>query len=180
MKKVPPLLFLIFIFTFLSCVEEQNFNQFDDLSLVPTVASSIFYFESSEDVINSVPAGVFYIQTYTFQAFSEDFIANRVLDGTIVYELENTTSKELSLLIEFLDNNDTVLDSEMFNIQAQPTATLQREVVYGNGGKSVDILRNTTTIRVSSENLGDNTSVSTVNTPRIILRSSAAFRIELQ
>ena len=51
---------------------------------------------------------------------------------------------------------------------------------YGAGGKNLDILRNTTSIRVTAENRGDNISESTVNDPKIILRSSATFRVQLQ
>ncbi|WP_394970280.1 hypothetical protein [uncultured Croceitalea sp.] len=172
--------FLLVLFTFFSCAEEQNFDQLDDLSVVPTLATGIFYFESPEDVINSLPPGNFYNQTFTFEAFNEAFVSERVLDGSITYQLENTTSKELSLLVEFLDETDTVLDSEVFTVQPQPSPLLEREVVYGDTGKSLDILRNTTRIRVSSENLGNNSSESTANDPRIILRSSAVFRVRLQ
>lgn len=180
MKKVSLLLFFVLVLTFFSCAEEQNFNQVNDLNVVPTVATSIFYFESPEEIINDTNATNFFAETYVFEAFSEDFVAERVLEGAIVYEIENTTSKELSLLIEFLDENDTVLDVEVFNIEAQPTFSLEREVFYGAGGKSLDILRNTTNIRFTAENRGDNVSVSAVNDPKIILRSSATFRVQLQ
>ncbi len=177
MKRILCCLFLTLL---VSCAEEQNFDQFDDLSVVPTLATSIFYFESPEDIINQSPPGTFYIQTFTFEAFNEAFVSERVLDGAITYQLENTTSKELSLLVEFLDETDTVLDSESFTIQPQPAPLLERQVAYGNADRSLDILRNTTRIRVTSENLGDNTSQSTANEPRIILRSSAVFRVRLQ
>ena len=179
MKKVPSYLFL-FLFLFFSCAEEQNFNQFDDLNVVPTLATSIFYLESSENIINMLPPGNFYNQAFTFEAFNEVFIAERVLDGVITYELENTTSKEIDVVVEFLDAFDVVLDTEFFTIQPQPAPLLERQVAYGNGGKSLDILRNTTQIRVIGTNMGDNTSESTANEPKIILRSGAVFRVRLQ
>ena len=165
---------------FFSCAEDQSFDQVDDLSVVPEVATSILFFESPEDVINDQPSGIFFVQTFTFEAFNEAFVSERLLDGFITYQLENTTSKDLSLLVEFIDTDDNVLDSEFFTIQSQPAPLLERQVAYGNGGKNLDILRNTTTVRVTSENLGDNTSESTANEPRIILRSSAVFRVRLQ
>ncbi len=177
MKKV---LSYFFLFLLVSCAEEQNFDQFDDLSVVPTLATGIFYFESPEDVINQLPPGSFYNQTFTFEAFNEAFVSERVLDGAITYQLENTTSKELNLLVEFLDAMDNVLDSESFRMQPQPSPLFEREVAYGNGDRSLDILRNTIRIRVTSENLGDNTSESSANEPRVILRSSAVFRVRLQ
>jgi len=139
-----------------------------------------FYFESDETTINATGSGVFYQEIFTFEAFSDPNIADRVIDGTITYQIENTTSKPLSLLIEFLDAGGNVLDSEPFIVNEEPTALLERQVAYGDGGKSLDILRNTTNIRVSGENLGDATSQSSQNEPKVILRSSAAFRIRLR
>ena len=179
MKKTFCYLFLFLVFLS-SCAEEQNFNQFDDLSLIPTVASSLLFFESPENTINQLPPGDFYSETFTFVAFSEAFVADRVVDGSIIYELENTTSKELNVLVEFLDASDGVLDSESFLIQPEPAPSLERQVAYGNGDRSLDILRNTTQIRITGTNLGDNISESTVNQPSIILKSDAVFRIRLQ
>jgi hypothetical protein len=165
---------------FFSCADEQDFDQFDDLSIEPTVASSIFYFESDEETINTAGAGGFYQETFTFEAFNEAFISENILDGVITYQLENTTSKSLGVLIEFLDVDGNVLDTESFLIAEEPAPLLERQVAYGDGGKPLDILRNTTTIRVSGENLGDVTSQSSQNEPKIILRSSAAFRLRLR
>ncbi len=171
---------LVYLFLVFSCAEEQDFDQFDDLSIEPTVASSIFYFESDEETINAFGTGGFYEEVFTFEAFSDPNIADRVIDGTITYQLENTTSKSLGLLIEFLDQDGNVLDSEPFVVDEEPAPLLERQVAYGESGKSLDILRNTTNIRVSGENLGDATSQSSQNEPRIILRSSAAFRVRLR
>lgn len=163
-----------------SCAEDQNFNQIEDISIVPTLATSIFYFESNEIFINNAGSNDFYTQLFTFEAFSEAFVAERVLDGFLSYQLENTTSKEIELQIEFLDENGNTLDSEIFSIDPAPAPLLERQIAYGDGGRSLDILRNTTNIRVSGRNLGDTTSISSLSEPKIILRSSAEFRLRLQ
>ena len=179
MKKLIALLFAVVLVC--SCAEEQDFDQFDDLSIEPTVASSIFYFESDEATINLAGTGAFYRETFTFEAFAEGFVADRVLDGVITYQLENTTSKPLRVFIEFLNaEGDVVLDTETFVIDPDPAPLVERQVAYGEGGKSLDILINTGNIRVSGENLGDATSQSSQPQPRIILRSSAAFRLRLR
>lgn len=180
MKKETSLLFLVLFLCFFSCAEEQNFNQFNDLSIEPIVATSVFYFESPEDIINAATTPNFFTQTFDFEAFNERFVSENLLEGSILYLLENTTSKELNLLVEFLDENATVLDNENFTIQPQPTVMLEREVFYGNTGKSLDILRNTTSIRITTENRGDNISESAVSDPRVILQSSATFRVQLR
>jgi hypothetical protein len=163
-----------------SCADDQNFNQIEDISVVPTLATSIFYFESNEAFINDASSNDFYTQLFTFEAFSEAFVAERVLDGFLSYQLENTTSKEIELQIEFLDENGNTLDSEIFSIEPAPAPIVQRQIAYGDGGRNLDILRNTTNIRVSGRNLGDTTSISSISEPKIILRSSAEFRFRLQ
>ncbi|MCL6264938.1 hypothetical protein [Flagellimonas myxillae] len=164
----------------LACTEEQNFGQFDDLSVTPTVASSIFYLESTEEVINLTPTAIFYAHTFNFDPFSEQYVADHLLEGVLLFEIENTTSKQLSLSIEFLDENDDVLDVEVFTVDPEPTMLVTRSVAYGPGGKSLDILRNTSGLRVTAENLGDTVSVSTAEDPKIILGSAAEFRFRLQ
>jgi len=102
------------------------------------------------------------------------------LDGSITYQLENTTSKELEVVVEFLDMSGAVLDTERFNLLPEQSLASELQVNYGVGGKSLDILRNTTDIRVSGENLSDNTSTSNLQEPKVILRTSAEFRLKLQ
>ena len=182
MKKLFILLFFVgFSLTlFYSCAEDQNFEQFNDLSIEPTVASSIFYFESDQATINAAGTGGFYTQNFTFQAFNESFVAENVLDGVITYQVENTTTKDLQIIVEFLDEGGNVLDIESFTIEPAPAPLIERQIIYGNGGRSLDILINTTNIRVSGENLGDDTSTSSLPEPRILLRSSAEFRLKLR
>ncbi|MEJ2583733.1 MAG: hypothetical protein P8Z38_01390 [Robiginitalea sp.] len=164
----------------ISCVEEQNFDQYDDIAVVPEVEAAMLYMETPEEVINADPGLTFISVTFDFLAFQEQFVADRILDGSLIYQLENTTSKPLRLSIEFLNEQGTILDTETFTMDPAPTAILNREVVYGPTGKSMNILRNTTTLRISGTNLGDTSSVSAAPEPKFMLRSTAKFRIELR
>ncbi|MBT8318990.1 MAG: hypothetical protein KJP01_02565, partial [Gramella sp.] len=138
-----------------SCSEKQDFDQYDDISVTPTIEGSILYVETPERIINQIVGVSFFSQIFNFDAFSEDFIAERVLDGIVIYEVENTTSKQLDITVDFLDAADNVLDTENFSIDPAPTAILRREIAYGGvSGRSIDIIRNTSSIRVSAENLG--------------------------
>lgn len=183
MKKLlsPYLLLAVAAMLILSCSDEQDFDQFDDLSVTPTVASSIFYLESDEEFINSVSAvSTFYAQTFNFDAFNEQFVAERLLEGTISYELENTTSKTLNITIEFLDEGGNILDIESLSIDPAPAQTETLDVDYGPGGKSLDILTNTSTFRVTGNNLGDASSISSEPEPKVIVRSAAEFLFRLK
>ncbi|WP_088341521.1 hypothetical protein [Robiginitalea sediminis] len=163
-----------------SCSEKQDFGQYDDLAVIPTVEASLLYIEAPERIINQVSGLNFVQQTFNFDAFAEAFVSERLVDGSVRYRVENTTSKPLELTVEFLDEAGNTLDAETFTIGPAPTAVLVREIAYGPGGRSIDIIRNTSSIRVSAENLGDNSSVSTLPNPMITLQSSAQFRIRLK
>lgn len=178
---IPPKLAVMAFFLAFSCADKQDFDQFDDLEITPTVASSLFYLESEEQHINAVGGlANFYTQLVNFEAFNEEFVAERLMDGTITYEIENTTSKELNITIEFLDEGGNVLDAQVFDVDPAPSPLFSLEVFYGSGGKSIDILTATTGLRINATNLGDSTSVSALPEPKLILRSAAEFRFRLK
>lgn len=181
MKNFPRILVAILLaLSTIGCSDEQDFDQIDNLNIIPTAEASLLFVEVPEDVINQ-GTGNFYVQTFNFDAFEEEFFAENVLDGVITYEVENTTSKPLDVTIEFLDDAGNVLDTENFMIDPAPTAVLQREITYGTAtGRNIDIITNTSAIRITGVNLGDNTSVSSLPDPVVLLRSSAKFRIRLK
>ena len=182
MKYIPKYLFTLLMYAAIlsSCADKQDFDQLDNLEVTPMAEASILYFETPERNINQVTGINIYAQTFNFDALSEEFFADNVLDGVVTYEMENTTSKPLDITFEFLDDAGNSLDSENFSVNAAPTAILQREIAYGPAGRSLDIIRNTSAIRVSATNLGDNTSVSTLPNPTFFLSSSAKFSILLK
>jgi hypothetical protein len=163
-----------------SCSEKQDFDQLDQLEITPTFETSIFYIKAQETLINRVSGLSFFSQDFNFDAFEEPFFEERVRSGVITYELENTTSKPIEITLEFLDENDTVLDIELFQMDAAPTATIIRDVAYGNTGKNLDIIRNTSKIRLTARNLGDSSSTSSLLDSAVVLRSSAKFTLELK
>ncbi len=182
--RFQPLYYIVILIGVLglnSCADQQDFSQVDDLNVLPTIESSILYVESPESLINEIPSNTYYSQVFNFDAFSEEFIAERLIEGVITFEVENTTSKPLRMEVAFLDEAGNTLYTQVFNIPAAPTAILRREVSFGTpGGQDINIIRNTSSIRLSAENLGDNTSVSSLPDPKVIFRSSAKFTLEIQ
>ncbi len=167
--------------TLSSCIEDQDFDQYDALALEPVMEASILYVEAPERIINLVTGGTnFFSQDFNFDAFSSNIFSERVIEGTVTYEVDNTTSKELEITVQFLDAGDNVLDTEMFTVQPATTPTLEREIFYGPGGRSIDIVRNTSSFRVSALNLGDNTSTSSLPDPMVTLKSSGKFRVRVK
>lgn len=176
-----PITFVMGMFLlFQSCVEEQDFDQINDLTITPTVATGIFYFESDQNTIDDVGFNnVFYAQTLDFEAFNEPYVAERLLEGVLLYEVENTTNKLLQVTIEFLDANGMVLDTETFNIAAYPSGNFNREVAYP-GDKPLAILTNTTDLRLTAILVGEDTNSIEQVDPKIILRSAGEFLFQLQ
>jgi len=172
--------FLIFC-ALQSCVEETNFDQFNDLRIEPTIEGSIIYVEATEQIINFAASSNFYSQDFNFDGFSDAFFADKVIDGVVTYIVENSTSKDLTITVEFVDNGGNVLDTEAFPILAAPPIAMElREIPYGGAGRSLDILRNTSGIRVSADNNGDNISTSSLADPKVTIRSSGKFRLAVK
>ena len=164
-----------------SCIEEQDFDQLDDLEVMPTFEASIFYFETTEQLINDTPNNTFYSNDFNFDAFNSSVFSDRVIEGSLTFEIENTTSKPLEIIIDFLDEDGASLDSITFTIPAEPTQNITRLEEYGGAsGKDIAILTNTSSLRLSAENLGDNTSVSGATDPKFILRSSGEFKFLIE
>ncbi len=168
------------IFLMFSCIEDQDFNQYEDLTITPTYEASILYVEVPERTINLVNGLNTYSQTFNFDAFAEDIFSERVIEGTITYEVANTTSKPFEFTMQFLDDSGNVLESEIFQMGAEPSATLRRDVAYGPAGQSIDILRNTSSISLSAINLGDNSSTSSQPNPLASVKSSGKFTVRLK
>lgn len=180
MKKLGSITAIFLLYCFSSCVEQQNFEQYDEVAVTPLAEAALLYLETPESEINRETAPSFISTTFDFEAFTEQFVAERILEGSLIYQLENTTSKPLQITLEFLDASGQVLDTETFLMDPAPTAILNREVVYGPTGKPLEILTNTAALRVTGTNLGDQTSVSGEPVPRFVLRSTAKFRISLK
>lgn len=164
----------------ISCMDRQDFDQVDDINAYPIIEGSILYLELPEDLLNQAPVTEPYGQEFNFDGFSEDIFAERVLQGTVFYELENTTSKELEVAVEFLDEGGEPLDSQKFRIPPVPAPLTEKVPYGGSSSKSIEIIRNTSGIRITVQNLGDNTSVSSLPQPKVIIRSSGKFRMQLR
>lgn len=163
-----------------SCVEDIDTGQYDDLDITPTLEASLLYVEATEDLINLVDGNTVFSNNFNFDAFSTDIFAERVIEGTVTYVVENTTSKELEITVEFLDEGEAVLDTELFIVQPAPTMVLQKEIFYGPAGRSIDIIKNLSSIRVSAINRSDSESTSSAPEPLITLQSSGKFTVRVK
>ncbi|QWX82953.1 hypothetical protein H0I23_10820 [Cellulophaga sp. HaHaR_3_176] len=174
-KYIIGLLTIILCSLAISCADELVDESVSSV-FRPTVTGSILYLETPEDLLNATTINT-YTQTVNFDAFEVDFFSGRVLSGTITYELINTTSKELDVLIEFLDEDGNFLGNESFNLEENETEI--REAIYGPGGESIEIIKNLSQIRLTFTNNSGNVSTSSNPDPKVILKSKGEFKIQL-
>lgn len=178
--KVYLLVSFVSFFLLASCMEEQNFDQYDDLRLRPTYEASILYIEAPESAIDAVSSTTFFSRDFNFDAFSESVFAERVRSGVITYEVENTTNREFNpIFVEFLDEAENVLYTVSIQMDPAPTAVYTQEIAFGPGGENIDIIRNTSSFRISAT-IGSNSSTSELSDPKITLKSSGKFTVALK
>ncbi|MBO0590438.1 hypothetical protein I2486_03370 [Cellulophaga sp. E16_2] len=180
MKKIIKYLFLplLFLFVITACSDEQNFDQARDLDVITDATGPILYFESTEALINSSPI---ITQNVNFDGFSSELFSDRVISGSLTFQIENTTSKQLEIRLEFLNEAGDPVDVEVFSVDAAPPAVIvDREVFYGPAtGKSIDIIKSTSSLRMIFTNNSGSTSVSSLPDPKLIFRSSASFKLRV-
>lgn len=173
------ILILVFVFSLVSCIEDLVDENVGGV-FTPTITGSILYIESTEALINSSAGNPVLIQTANFDGFNEEVFSGRVLSGSITYELTNTTSKQLDVLIELLDNSGTLLGTENFSLSPNQSTPITRETFYGPpSGADINIIKNLSEIRTTILNNSDFTSVSSASEPKFIFKSKGEFKLQL-
>ena len=170
---------LVFLICMLSCSDELDFNQAENLEITPTFESSVIFFEATEQIINLIGEPEIFVENFEFDAFSSDIFSNRVIEGELTYVIQNTTSKPFEILIEFLNVEGVTSDFDSFNVAA-PTSNFMLTVAYGDTGRDLDIIRTLSALKITARNLGDNISVSNIPNSKISLQTSGKFRVRLK
>ncbi|MBU2997078.1 hypothetical protein KO500_11570 [Cellulophaga baltica] len=171
LKKLIP----IFILVLASCSDEQDFSQAKDLEVTTDLSGPILSVEASEDVLN---AGVFATQEVNFDGFQNENFSDRVLSGVINFQLNNTTSKQLDVTVDFLNDGGAVIDTKFMTIdEAPPEQIVLDSIVYDDS--NLEILKNISSIALSVQNNSGTTSVSSLDDPKFTFQSSGSFIIEV-
>ncbi len=171
LKKIIP----IFILVLASCSDEQDFSQAKDLEVTTDLSGPILSVEVPEDIFNS---DTFIPQEVNFDGFQTSLFSERVVSGVINFEVNNTTSKELDLTVNFLNDSGVIIDYKIISIDAAPPEQIVLDsLVYDDS--NIEILKSISSISVSVENNGDTTSVSTIDDPKLTFQSSGSFKLEL-
>ncbi len=173
------IIILFFSICLTSCIEDLVDENVGGV-FTPSITGSMLYLETTEDLINSNATNPVFIQSANFDGFNAEVFSGRVLSGSLSYELTNTTSKQLDILLELLDNTGAVLDSEIFNLSPNVNIPISRETFYGPPSTNdIDIIKNLSEIRLILVNNSDFTSVSNSTEPKFIFKSKGEFKLQL-
>ncbi len=182
MKNKSPfiLVFFICLLSLFSCSDEQDYDQARDLEVIPDISGPIIYLETTEAAINAASPGPI-SQNINFDGFAAGVFSDRVISGSIKFQFENTTSKNMQIRIDFLDATNNSLDFELIQVPAgPPLRRIDREIFYGPPSvRSIDIIRNTSSLQLTFINNSNNNSVSSLPDPKLIFKSSASFKLRI-
>ncbi len=172
------------MFCFSSCVKDVDFNQADNLVLTPVVASSVVYtdVEASRFSENGIELQVVRDSIANIEIFNEQFVIDNLVRTELIFEATNTIDRTFELQVEFLDDNDVLLDSFSFEAQPSPDGNeVISETTEDYVGQRLDALKQTTkmVITLTLFPSNDGSILNADSTGRIILKSSGLFYLNL-
>lgn len=106
------LLTLLSLLFFMSCTKEVDFDQVNDITITPTVETSLFYFtaqaneffEDEDDVVNFIEVDI----------FNDASVNHKLTRLDLVFETENTIPRDFSFTIEFYNESSVFINSFTF------------------------------------------------------------------
>ena len=120
-----------------SCVESLDFTQIEEFSATPVIKSSLVFFSlTSNDFIDSITG----TESVTippdvseFDGLDNEFMRNNLSKIVFDIEVKNEITRNFSLLVAFLDENDTVVFTlRPINVPASDlTFTFQETIDVG-------------------------------------------------
>ncbi|WP_179343835.1 hypothetical protein [Winogradskyella ursingii] len=122
-SKVSALLFSsILIVFFTSCVKDVDFEQAENITLTPTIASSILFSNSEasrfsdngmelETVTDTVP---------DITILKDQFVNDNLIRAELVFEAANTINRTFGLQVDFLNEDDEL--EHTFSFFANPSS----------------------------------------------------------
>ncbi|MEW4922993.1 hypothetical protein [Algibacter sp. 2305UL17-15] len=106
---------------FFGCAKPVDFNQLDDLTLLPVMETSIIFYNAT--------AGDFFVggqeenvaQDFVFiDVFNNGFVQDNLVRAEFVFETKNSINRAYSLQLDFLDVGGALLESFSINSPASP------------------------------------------------------------
>jgi hypothetical protein len=108
---------LLIITALTSCVKDVDFDQADNFSLTPVIASSILYteVEASNFSDNGVELETVSDSVANIEIFEDQFIKDNLIKAELVFETTNTINRTFNLRVDFLSNTDELQHTLSFD-----------------------------------------------------------------
>lgn len=110
---------LVFVFLFISCSSDLDFDQVNDLTLKPVFVANLAHFNvpANQFVVDG-QAQQFASDIEEFDAFRKEFFNENLVKAELNFEIENNINRAFTLNILLLNDNDKVLQTIPFAIPA--------------------------------------------------------------
>ena len=177
-KKI--LTLFVFSSALLSCVDDVDFDQADDLQIEPVIEASLVFFEEpASSFLDEDGTEAETVQdTVRIEVFSDEFVVDNVIKAEFLFEGVNTINRAYSADIDFLDDENNVL--HMVNL-AIPESTDNTDVMVTHletfEGITLESMKASTQLAFTlTLEPSDDGSILDENSPgNLRFRSKAAF-----
>ena len=101
-----------------SCVKDVDFEQADNFSLTPVLASTVLYteVEASRFSENGVEIELVRDSIANIEIFGEEFVRDNLVKAELVFEATNTINRTFNLRVDFLNEADELQHTLSFDV----------------------------------------------------------------
>lgn len=112
---IPQVIIVFVIMT--SCIKDVDFDQIDNFSLTPVLASSIVYteVEAIRFVENGMELEIVRDSVANIEIFEDEFVKDNLVKVELVFEATNTINRTFNLKIDFLSDEDELQHTISFD-----------------------------------------------------------------
>lgn len=153
--KIKPLIKLLVFFalTITSCVKNVDFDQVDNIELIPIVKASLVHFD--------VTASDFEFSSFTtdiadFHLFDSNVVQDDVTKIELIFEIENSFNKDFNIIFSFLNDENEIVS--VINLLSSSNTNLNEIIIFEN--QALENLLSAKAIIVSV-NLIENSNITT-------------------
>ncbi|GAA4238510.1 hypothetical protein GCM10022291_29250 [Postechiella marina] len=131
-----------------SCTEEIDLDQVNDLEINPVLESSLFYFEAAAGDFFLGGSGAYTAGDYVvLDIFDNEFVNDNLIKAELVFETVNSINRAYQVQVDFLDNTNTLRHSFTFSADASPNnENLTFEHIEVFEDETLENLKETTTL----------------------------------
>ena len=179
-RTLKSFIYLILLVSTISCVKDVDFDQADDFSLTPTIATSIVQTEvgASQFSEQGLELEIVRDSVANIEIFETEFVKDNLVKAELFFEAINTINRSFNLQIDFLNSTDDLQHSLSFDaLESSSGNAITTEFIEVFEDDSLDELKLTTkmviTLRLFPSN--DGSMLNQNSQGEISLKSKGIF-----